>query len=165
MDKLWAPWRMKYIRTMVDGEDEGCIFCTKPGRNNDRENLILYRGEYSFVIMNLYPYNNGHLLIVPYQHVPDIGDVDQETSRELWELTVRSRNVLGQAFKPDGFNIGINLGRTAGAGIDQHVHIHIVPRWNGDTNYLPVIGETKVISQSLNEAYDCLVDCFSDTGK
>jgi ATP adenylyltransferase len=159
MERLWAPWRMSYIRS-IDKEDEGCIFCKKPAENNDRDNLILLRGRHAFVIMNLYPYNNGHLLVVPYRHLPDIGDIDPDTASELWGLIVRSKQALIKAFCPEGFNIGINLGRTAGAGIDQHLHVHIVPRWNGDTNCLPVIGETKVISQSLGDAYDSLLPWF-----
>ena len=157
-DRLWAPWRMKYI-TGIEKRDEGCIFCSKPqqSRERDRDNLLLHRGEKCFVLMNLFPYNNGHLMIIPYQHTSDILNIDAETSAELWALVCKSKSALTAVMRPDGFNIGMNIGRVAGAGIDQHVHMHIVPRWNGDTNFMPVVGETKVISQSLSDAYDALL--------
>jgi ATP adenylyltransferase len=153
---------MAYINR-IDGKDKGCVFCTKPKGNNDRENLILHRGKECFVIMNLFPYNNGHLMVVPYAHAADIGALDKSTSGELWDLICLSRKALAGAFHPDGFNIGINLGRTAGAGIDKHLHAHIVPRWNGDTNFMPVLGDTKVVSQGLIETYDALLPCFRST--
>ena len=161
MDTLWAPWRMRYIST-IDTTDEGCIFCTKPRDTRDRDNLILLRGAHVFVIMNLYPYNNGHLMIVPYRHTSDILSLDTEVTAELWEGVCLCKKVLSTAFKPDGFNVGMNIGRTAGAGIDQHVHMHIVPRWNGDTNFLPVVGKTKVISQGIEETYDQLLPHFRE---
>jgi ATP adenylyltransferase len=111
--------------------------------------------------MNLYPYNNGHLMVIPYKHTSDI-DIDPETSAELWELLCRCKRALMGVMNPDGFNVGMNLGRTAGAGIDQHIHMHIVPRWNGDTNFMPVVGETKVISQALSSTYDALLPHFSN---
>lgn len=159
MDKLWAPWRMEYIQDS-DIQDNGCIFCNKPGQSADRENLILYRGAKCFVIMNKYPYNNGHLMIVPYLHTSDTLKLDDPTGVEIWHLINKCVTVLTNLFHPAGFNIGMNLGRAAGAGIDQHVHMHIVPRWNGDTNFMPVIGETKVVSQGLYEAYDLLAPGF-----
>jgi len=156
--RLWAPWRMKYV-SGIEKKDEGCIFCSKPkqSRDCDRDNLLLYRGGKCFVLMNLYPYNNGHLMIIPYQHTSDILDLAPEVSAELWTLVCKSKTALTAVMNPDGFNIGMNIGRVAGAGIDQHVHMHIVPRWNGDTNFMPVVGETKVISQSLEDAYDALL--------
>jgi ATP adenylyltransferase len=160
MNQLWAPWRMSYIAA-VDRKEDGCVFCNKRVAQDDRKNLILHRGSRCFVIMNLFPYNNGHLMVIPYEHVADICKVDRETSAELWELVCRCRQALTGAFHPDGFNIGINLGRVAGAGIDTHLHAHIVPRWNGDTNFLPVLGETKVISQALEETYDALLPAFT----
>jgi ATP adenylyltransferase len=162
MDRLWAPWRMEYIREGIDKKDNGCIFCAKPAQQHemDRENLILFRGAAAFVIMNAFPYNNGHLMVVPYKHTSSMDDIDGAAAAELWSLLAKSRQALSKAFNPDGFNIGINLGRTAGAGIDTHLHVHIVPRWNGDVNFMPVIGETKVISQSLHDAYDALKGHF-----
>ena len=154
---------MTYIAG-IEKKDEGCIFCVKPAqeRVHDKENLLLYRGDKCFVLMNLYPYNNGHLMVIPYKHTSDILDIDAETSAELWELVCMCKKALTAAMRPDGFNIGMNLGRTAGAGIDQHIHMHIVPRWNGDTNFMPVVGETKVISQALGDAYDMLLPYFKD---
>jgi ATP adenylyltransferase len=160
MDRLWAPWRMKYITEGIDKPLKGCIFCVKPKEKKDKQNLILHRGKKAFVICNAFPYNNGHLMVVPYKHTSSMDELDDATSLEVWKLTALCRRVLAHAFKPDGFNIGMNLGRTAGAGIDTHLHVHIVPRWNGDVNFMPVFGETKVISQGLNETYAALVDGF-----
>ncbi len=162
MDRLWAPWRMKYIREGIDKPENGCVFCVTLGESDDRRNLILYRGTTAFVICNKFPYNNGHLMVVPYQHTFNIDDLDDACSLEVWKLAARSRRVLTEAFSPDGFNIGMNLGRVAGAGIDTHLHMHIVPRWNGDANFMPVVGETKVISQSLEETYDALRGLFQE---
>jgi ATP adenylyltransferase len=160
MDQLWAPWRMGYVQA-VDKKVEGCIFCTKPAAAEDKKNLILHRGTHVFVLMNLFPYNNGHLMIIPYQHSCDILALPPETAAELWAKLCLCKQALSAAFHPDAFNIGMNIGRTAGAGIDQHVHMHIVPRWNGDTNFMPVIGKTKVISQGIKETYDQLLPHFS----
>jgi ATP adenylyltransferase len=161
MDQLWAPWRMKYIQD-IDKKDEGCIFCTKPAAATaeDRSNLILHRGASVFVLMNLYPYNNGHLMVIPYQHTSDMLALPAETAAELWSGICLCKEVLTAAFHPEGFNIGMNIGRVAGAGIDQHVHMHIVPRWNGDTNFMPVIGKTKVLSQGIEDTYDQLKPYF-----
>jgi len=163
MDRLWAPWRMQYIQG-VDKLDDGCVFCTKPSESDDKNNLILYRGTFCFVVMNLFPYNNGHLMIIPYRHTSDILSLDQAESSELWKLVCDSKSALSNAFHPEGFNIGMNLGRPAGAGIDQHIHMHIVPRWNGDTNFIPVLSDTKVISQALHETYDALKVHFQSIG-
>jgi ATP adenylyltransferase len=159
MERLWAPWRMQYIQA-IDTPDAGCIFCTKPKQDTDRDNLILWRGKYCFVIMNRFPYSNGHLLIVPYHHTAHIEDIDDGTAVELWKTAAKSTGILSRKFKAEGFNIGLNLGRLAGAGIDQHVHLHVVPRWNGDANFMPVLGDTRVISQGLLEAYDALLPEF-----
>ena len=160
MDQLWAPWRMGYVQS-VDKKDDGCIFCTKPALTEDRKNLILHRGDHVFIVMNLFPYNNGHLMVIPYQHSSDILNLPHETTAELWLKLCLCKQALSSAFHPDGFNIGMNIGRTAGAGIDQHVHLHIVPRWNGDTNFMPVIGKTKVISQGIEDTYDQLLPYFN----
>jgi ATP adenylyltransferase len=160
MDKLWAPWRMKYIRESLGKPEKGCIFCAKPAETKDRENLILFRGVHAFVMLNAFPYNNGHLMVIPYKHTSSMDDIDAAAATELWQLLSKSRGALASAFKPDGYNIGINLGRAAGAGIDTHLHVHIVPRWNGDVNFMPAIGETKVISQSLEDTYEALSGLF-----
>ena len=157
MEKLWAPWRMDYI---LQEKPQGCIFCDKPGQDQDRENLILFRGSFCFVIMNFYPYNNGHLLIVPFRHTADLAGLTSGEQTEMMTLLGRSTQVLQDGMKPNGFNIGMNLGRIAGAGIDDHLHFHIVPRWEGDTNFMPVTGHTKVLSQGLYESWDLLKPLF-----
>ena len=162
MERLWAPWRLQYIKNADRMNEEGCIFCDLPAedRGHDRDNLILHRGKLSFVIMNRFPYNNGHLMVVPYQHTGSLERLSAEERLELMDLVARSVAVLQRAFSPHGFNIGMNLGRTAGAGIDEHLHFHIVPRWNGDTNFMPVLADTKVISAGLMETYDRLKEFF-----
>jgi ATP adenylyltransferase len=160
MDKLWAPWRSDYVQA-VDDKHEICIFCTLPAQKHDRDNLILFRGPTCFVIMNRYPYNNGHLMVVPNIHTASCSALDTATSGELWQLTCRCTAALRKIFHAEGFNIGMNIGRLAGAGIDQHIHMHVVPRWNGDTNFMPVVAMTKVISQSLLDGYDLLLPFFT----
>ncbi len=150
MKILWAPWRIEYIRSP---KHDGCIFCDFPKENRDEERLILYRGEHSFVIMNNYPYNPGHVMIAPYRHVGRWEDLTDDELLEIMKLSQMMIKVLKKVMSPHGFNLGVNLGRVAGAGIDDHVHLHIVPRWNGDTNFMPVIADTKVIPESLEEAY------------
>jgi ATP adenylyltransferase len=161
MELLWAPWRMAYIKGLdKEKKNPGCVFCNKSTAGNDRENLVVHCGSLCFVILNLFPYNNGHLMVIPLRHVADMCALTKEESAELWDCTCLSKHVLREAFHPEGFNIGINQGRSAGAGIDSHMHIHIVPRWNGDTNFMPVVGETKVLSQSLTETWKTLVPYF-----
>lgn len=148
---LWAPWRMEYI---LGEKEEECIFCSKPKADEDRRNLILLRGEYNFVIMNKYPYNNGHLMVVPYRHTADFNSLDEDESLEMMAVISQCLEVIKRAIHPEGFNIGMNLGKIAGAGIDEHIHFHIVPRWAADTNFMPVLGHTKVISEGLLETWD-----------
>jgi ATP adenylyltransferase len=150
MERIWAPWRVEYIK----GEHpKGCIFCDKCKQNRDEENLILFRDKFNFVIMNLYPYNPGHLMVVPFRHLNKLEDLNAEERNEHYALLSRTVGILRQVSKADNFNIGMNLGRTAGAGIDDHIHTHIVPRWNGDNNFMPVIAETRVISESIKDIY------------
>ncbi|NJE42353.1 HIT domain-containing protein [Thermococcus sp. GR6] len=151
MKVLWAPWRIEYIRSP---KYDGCIFCDFPKENRDRERLILYRGKHSFIIMNNYPYNPGHVMIAPYRHVGKWEELTDEELLEIMKLSQIMIKALKKAMDPHGFNMGVNIGHVAGAGIDDHVHLHIVPRWNGDTNFMPVIADTKVIPESLEEAYD-----------
>ena len=146
VETLWAPWRMEYI---LSKKSEECIFCIGDNPAQDKERLILYRSSLSFVIMNRYPYNNGHLMISPYKHVFRLEDLDNDTALDMFWLLQNSNLILQKCMKPEGFNIGINIGKVGGAGIEDHIHIHIVPRWNGDTNFMPVLGEVKVISQEL----------------
>ncbi|WP_347490320.1 HIT family protein [Desulfoscipio sp. XC116] len=152
MDRLWAPWRGVYIGKEHDAE---CIFCEKlnAGVDKDRENYVLYRGDKVFVILNIYPYNNGHLLVAPKRHVGDIEALTVDEMQELFTVTQRMVGMQRGAFNPDGFNVGINLGKIAGAGIPGHLHIHIVPRWGGDTNFMPVLGDVRVISEALETTY------------
>jgi len=157
MEHIWAPWRIEYIRSE---KTEGCILCEKPGQKDDVANYILYRGDKNFIIMNAYPYNPGHLMIAPYRHVASLEGLPDEELHEHFEIVRRSTGILREAFKPEGFNIGINLGRVAGAGIDTHVHTHIVPRWQGDTNFMPVMADVRVIPEAIAETYQQLKDKF-----
>jgi ATP adenylyltransferase len=154
MKRIWAPWRVQYIRT--PNPPQGCIFCDKPKENKDEENLILFRGKLNFVIMNAFPYNPGHLMVVPFRHIGKLEEMTPEERREHYEIVSRSVGILREATGTENFNIGMNLGRVAGAGIADHIHTHIVPRWNGDNNFMPVIGETRVISESIREIYERL---------
>ncbi|MFQ3676211.1 MAG: HIT domain-containing protein [Endomicrobiia bacterium] len=147
---IWSPWREKFIRSK---KSKLCIFCQKIKSKNDKKSLIVYRGEKCFVILNLYPYNNGHLMVVPNSHKKDLSELDKEEFVELFYLVKKMVNVLKKTHKPNGFNIGLNLGKAAGAGIDEHLHIHIVPRWFGDVNFMPVVSETKVISELLRKTF------------
>ncbi len=157
MDKLWAPWRSKYIAKV--GSIKGCIFCSKPKSKKDKKNHIICRSRHSFSILNIYPYNNGHMMIVPYRHVNDIAKLNDEETLDLMHLLKKSQELLSKTMHPDGYNIGINIGRAAGAGLKDHVHIHLVPRWIGDSNFMPVFATTKVISESLDALYDRLKKC------
>lgn len=150
---LWAPWRMEYILSFKGNKKHPCIFCERYPQKDDKKNLILYRGELSFVIMNRFPYNSGHLMIVPYKHSGDLQNLTLEENKELMEVIQLSQKVLTEVMSPQGFNIGMNLGKVGGAGVEDHLHWHMVPRWNGDTNYMPIIGETKVISEALDKTY------------
>ena len=153
MDRLWAPWRIDYIKSE---KEKGCIFCDKPAEGDDRSMLILYRGENSFVIMNLYPYNNGHLMIAPYQHTDSTHELNSSSRSEIMELADKIMTIQKNIMNADGFNYGANIGYSGGAGIADHIHFHIVPRWTGDTNFMPVLGHTKVQMQGLQETYNDL---------
>jgi len=157
VDRLWAPWRMAYIR---EEQSTGCIFCEAP-KQGDEENLVLYRGERCFVMLNAFPYNNGHLLIAPYQHVANLEDIAAETLAEIMATVQMCVLALKESHVPDGFNIGMNIGRLAGAGIEEHLHLHVVPRWGGDTNFMPVVSDTKVIPQSLDACREVLAATLS----
>lgn len=157
MEHLWAPWRMEYIDA---DRESGCIFCKKAAADDDEANLILHRGESCFVILNLFPYNPGHLLIAPYRHTAELSGLTPEESAEMFVLTQRSIDILKETMSPEGFNIGMNLGKTAGAGIADHLHMHAVPRWDGDTNFMPVLGDVKVLPEHLNATWKKLSDFF-----
>ncbi len=153
MKHSFAPWRMEFI----GGEREkGCVFCTRHKRKKDREDLILARGKYSFVIMNKYPYNNGHLMVIPYKHVASLTKLGPKEAQEIFAFLAKAEKAMTKAMKPQGFNGGLNLGRAAGAGIDDHIHFHLIPRWFGDTNFWPVVSETKSMPQHLMTTYDLI---------
>jgi len=158
--RIWAPWRLTYVKDASKDADEGCIFCTKPAEDDDRGNLIVHRDERCFVILNKFPYTNGHLMVAPYEHLPSLPELDAETTTEMMALAKRAMVVLDETYGPQGYNAGLNQGRVAGAGFEGHIHLHVVPRWAGDTNYMPVLADTRVMPQSLEESYDALEDEF-----
>ncbi|MDD1752375.1 MAG: HIT domain-containing protein [Methanotrichaceae archaeon] len=162
MENLWAPWRIDYILAKKPLE---CIFCNMPKENRDEENLILFRGNNHFIIMNAFPYNNGHIMIVPYRHTSSLEGWSSEEQQEMMELADLAISLLKKTIRPDGFNLGINMGQVAGAGIVDHVHLHIVPRWNGDTNFMPVLADTRVISEYLKATYRKLVKILDEMQK
>jgi len=162
MKQLWAPWRMSYINGNDQSSAKECIFCVRDCCHEDGERLILYRGEHAFVIMNKYPYSNGHLMVAPYRHTADLADLTEAEAIDMHRLTIMARNALRRWANPDGFNVGMNWGRVAGAGIEDHLHQHIVPRWNGDTNFMPVFTDVRVIPQHLEETYRMLLEVFND---
>tara|TARA_B100000315_G_C14561609_1_gene580849 strand:- start:1337 stop:1831 length:495 start_codon:yes stop_codon:yes gene_type:complete len=159
MDKLWAPWRIEYIRSP---KEDGCIFCKKSQEINDRNNLVLYRGKEAFVLMNLYPYSNGHLMISPYQHTSETDDLSSACNSEIMDMANKSMSILSRTFNAEGYNFGANIGKAGGAGIEEHLHYHIVPRWTGDTNFMPVTGGTRVIVEGLQESWDLLKPKFNE---
>ncbi len=174
MERIWAPWRMRYIVRTAEAEDnkdadgttqEPCIFCRFPAESaaNDAKNLIVRRGTTAFMILNAFPYSNGHLMVTPYRHTADLNDLNDTELLEMTTMTRQAVGLLKSAFKPDAFNIGMNLGRVAGAGIADHLHMHIVPRWNGDTNFMTVLGDVRVMPESLAAIHAHLHEILSRT--
>lgn len=157
MRHLWAPWRVGYFSQTPPS---GCIFCVKPAEKRDEENLILYRGERAFVMLNAFPYNSGHLLIAPYRHVADLTQLDDTELLEMMHLAQRALQALERAFRPEGYNLGMNLGSVAGAGIIHHLHQHLVPRWGGDTNFMTVLGDCRVLPEMLAATYQRLREAW-----
>jgi ATP adenylyltransferase len=151
MDYLFTPWRMEYIRS---SKKDGCIFCDMLESPSDRQALVLHRSRHAFLVLNRYPYNNGHFMSVPYRHVDTFEDLTPEETADVMALVTLGMKTLRRAYNPEGFNIGANVGKVAGAGVKDHVHMHVVPRWNGDTNFMPLFAETRVIPQTLEGAYD-----------
>lgn len=164
MNNLWAPWRMQFIDDLKNRKD-GCIFCELALPGDDRERLVLYRGKLAFAVMNRYPYNNGHILITPYRHVATLRELDGAEQKEMMEQTGEAIEIITKAIEAEGFNCGINLGRAAGAGVLDHVHLHVVPRWVGDTNFLPVMSETRSMPEYLTATYDRLIGGFKKNKK
>ena len=157
MKNLYSPWRIDYI---LQEKKDGCILCEKPKANDDKSHLILKRGKYTYILMNLYPYNSAHLMIVPFRHLAKISELKDEEFLEMAKMVQLCEKVLTKVYKPDGFNIGMNLGEVAGAGVADHLHIHIVPRWIGDTNFISTIGKTRVIPEKIEGVYKKLKDEF-----
>ena len=154
-ERLWAPWRLAYVSNAK--KQKGCIFCEKPELEDQKAGWVLYQGKDAFIMLNAFPYSNGHLMVAPRQHTANLDDLSNECMTEIMRLVRLCVNVLKSAYNPDGFNIGVNLGSSAGAGIADHVHFHVVPRWNGDTNFMPVVSGVRVIPQSLSDTYDQLM--------
>jgi ATP adenylyltransferase len=160
MDILWSPWRYRYVSE--GAKTEGCIFCQKAADDpaRDRDNLILHRGRRNLVLLNLFPYTTGHTMIAPYAHLAAFADLEGETMKEMMELAQRVHNALEETYHPEGYNLGMNLGRCAGAGVADHLHLHVLPRWTGDTSFMTVIGETRVEPEDLPSTFDKLVRFF-----
>lgn len=158
MKVLWAPWRMGYI---LSDKTKGCIFCDLPKQDRDRENLILYRSSHNFVIMNRFPYNNGHIMVVPYIHTSTLEDMGDEALLDFMKVTRHAMSSIKKAFMPEGFNAGINVGKIAGAGMEEHIHLHMVPRWAGDTSFMTVFDEVRVIPEHILSTYDKLFVAFN----
>ena len=157
MERLWSPWRAKYIASGVDSEAEGCVFCRMAAEpEHDETNFVLHRAQHTFVVLNLYPYISGHLMIVPYLHTSEFDSVPKEITDELMDLAKRAQAALREVYSPRGFNLGMNLGAAAGAGIVDHMHIHLLPRWGGDTNFMTTVAEARVLPESLETTYSKL---------
>jgi ATP adenylyltransferase len=158
--RIWAPWRLAYVMDASKDNEEECIFCTKPAEDDDEANLIVHRGERCFVLLNLFPYTNGHLMVAPYEHIAKLQELDPGTLAEMMALSQRAIARLEEVYEPHGYNVGFNQGRIAGAGFEGHIHLHVVPRWGGDTNFMPVIADTRVMPQSLEDSYKALKGAF-----
>ncbi len=156
--RIWAPWRLPYVKDA--SKDTECIFCSKPAEGDDAATFIVHRGERCYVILNTFPYTNGHLMVAPFEHLARLQDLDDETTAELMTLAARATAILDDTYGPEGYNVGVNQGRIAGAGFDSHIHMHVVPRWAGDTNYMPVIADTRVMPQTLEQSYEALKGAF-----
>ena len=166
MKRLWAPWRMEYI--LDENKHDNCLFCdisedtgTRKNKAGDKKNLVLYRGEHCFVVLNRYPYNSGHLMVVPYFHTPTFDGLSDEVLFDIMKTVRDSSGVLKEVLSPDGFNMGLNFGKVAGAGMESHMHLHVVPRWTGDTDSMPIIAETRVMPEHLMKTYDKLSKFFA----
>jgi ATP adenylyltransferase len=158
--RIWAPWRLAYVKDAGKNVEEECIFCAAPAADDDEANLIVHRGARCFVILNKFPYTNGHLMIAPYEHLASIADLDAETVGEMMGLSQKAVGVLDDKYEPHGYNVGFNQGRVAGAGVEHHIHMHVVPRWGGDTNFMPVLADTRVMPQTPDQTYELLRGTF-----
>ncbi|MCX6137170.1 MAG: HIT domain-containing protein [Ignavibacteriales bacterium] len=168
MERLFSPWRSVYIASFSDlkkSDDQTCLFCDVAQQRRDKRALVVARYETCMVMMNLYPYNSGHLMVIPYRHTADLGALTKREHAEIMSITALMMDVLKDAMQPHGFNLGANLGRVAGAGIDQHIHFHIVPRWNGDSNFMPTLADTKVVSESMQSTYKRILRCLKSRNR
>ena len=165
MERVWAPWRGEYINNPLSSDSSKCIFCEFVAVKPDKSNLVLYKNEFGFVVMNKYPYNNGHVMVIPNKHTDCFDSLNEKEYAGFSELLRTTVKVLKHVYNPQGMNIGMNMGRVAGAGVDTHIHYHIVPRWNGDTNFMPVLSDTKIISEHLLDTYDKLSKGFKEVVK
>ncbi len=159
-NRIWAPWRLRYVKDADKDNEDTCVFCAKPALDDDETALIVHRGETCFVMLNLYPYTNGHLMVLPYEHVGRLQEIPAESTGEMLALAKVAMNRLEDVYRPQGFNVGFNQGKAAGAGVEHHIHMHVVPRWSGDTNFMPVIADHRVMPQSLEESYNALRAAF-----
>lgn len=166
MNKLWSPWRSEYIDSFnAAANKDSCVFCEMRASDiNKMDNLLVHSSELTFTVLNLYPYNNGHLMVVPVRHLQDLADLSNEENSEIMIQLQLAQKALTEVYRPDGYNVGANLGKVSGAGIADHIHFHLVPRWTGDTNFMPVLGEVKVISQDLLVTKEKLLQAFSKLG-
>jgi ATP adenylyltransferase len=162
VDVLWSPWRYEYIKSGDKTPENVCIFCelAKNDSRTDGEKFILFRAKHNYIVLNIYPYISGHLLIIPYTHIADLDTASKEITDELMDLTKRCQTALRETYNPPGFNLGMNLGKAAGAGVAAHIHMHILPRWFGDSNFTSTIGETRVIPEDLTVTYQKLLEKF-----
>lgn len=158
MDRLWSPWRYQYVSRAAPGDP--CIFCSKPAAGDDRASHILLRAEHNFILLNLYPYTSGHLMIAPYRHVARLSDLDPAALAEMIALAARAERALTEVYRPQGLNLGMNLGECAGAGVAGHLHMHVLPRWMGDASFMTTIGETRVLPEDLDTTYEKLAGAF-----
>jgi ATP adenylyltransferase len=154
--RIWAPWRLDYVKDAAKDNQDECIFCAKPAEGDDDSSLIVHRGDRCFVILNRFPYTNGHLMVAPYEHCSRLQDLSAETVAEMMALAQRGMDRLEEVYDPHGYNVGVNQGRVAGAGFEHHIHLHVVPRWGGDTNFMDVVGDTRVLPQALEESLEAL---------
>jgi ATP adenylyltransferase len=159
MDRLWSPWRYTYVKSA--GPEVACIFCAKAAEQKDEENFILFRGEYNFVLLNIFPYTSGHLMIAPYSHVATLEQAEPAATAELMMLTRNAEIAIRRAYQPSGLNIGMNIGSAAGAGVAGHIHMHVLPRWQGDANFMTTVAETRVLPEDLTATYARLRDAFA----
>jgi len=162
MDRLWSPWRSQYVANSE--APKGCIFCAKPSAGDDAANLIVCRAEFNYVLLNLFPYTSGHLMIAPYLHVASLAALPAEHASEMMSLAQRAEQAMLRAYKPDGINLGMNLGHSAGAGVAGHIHMHMLPRWVGDANFMTTVAETRVLPEDLTESWRKLKEAFAQVG-